>query len=438
MLPSNPRIQPVKGGQARDRITSGWGNGIISELHLPSESAAFSHQMTGPISGDAENTIFFDVFGKVSSSFGPDEWFACGHIFDAESSIPNIHIISCDQMFSYLVTDEQLTTDDRRFYQSVHGTSGNSNSDWLRDPQPVVTVNGQLKVEDEDYSVDYKNGRIDFGASIKGSTLLTQQANQGATILNVSSTAGFEAGDCIVVKGSQTLQDEVCSVASVPNSTTLYINENLAFSHSSGLAVIENEPVVNATYRYIEQHQSRLDLNPTSQSYQSGLVAGVIESAEKTSGTYGILRLKNPAFLNWETESLPDSWQTEGAGIASISQTSDSLFGDLAVMVESTANSGWKCLKQTIDCSSHGDVRLSCWVKASNRSKIEIIPSDGPGGYTILDVSPGQPMEQFANKWVRLSVICIGQPPYTVKLYAQGSQNDGGTAKFDGVCLVEV
>jgi len=35
MLPSRPKIQPVKGGANRDPVSAGWGNGILSELHLP-------------------------------------------------------------------------------------------------------------------------------------------------------------------------------------------------------------------------------------------------------------------------------------------------------------------------------------------------------------------------------------------------------------------
>lgn len=437
MLPSNPRIQPVKGGSLRDSISAGWGNGLVSELHLPQESGVFSHQAVGPLSYNSTQVYFFDVFGKIESTFGPNEWFASGHIFGG-GLMPDVNRLACDQMFAYLVTDEMLSTDDFKTYQSVHGTTGSSLSDWLKSPSPVVTVNGAVKTENIDFTVDYPNGRVVFGSVIKGNTLLTAQALSGTTTLHVASSTGFEAGDCITVKGSQSSQDEVCSVATVTNSTTIQINENLVYSHDSGLAVTEIDPVVKATYRYIEQHQSKQETTPAIVGVTaSNTVYNFSEYAEKTNGSYGILRLKNPAFLNWDN-GLPDSWELEGTGVASVTNSSQSLFGDSTLQLENVEQTGLRYLKQTITCNTPRDVFLSCWVNTTKRAKIEIIPSNGTGVYTTLDVTQGQPMASFSGKWVRLGVLCQGEPPYQIRLYGQASENDGGVTRFDGVFLIEV
>lgn len=437
MLPSTPRIQPVKGGTLRDSISAGWGNGLVSELHLSQETGVFSHQAVGPLSYNNIQVYFFDVFGKIESSFGPHEWFASGQIFSG-GYLPEINVLACDQMFAYLVTDEMLATDDFRTYQSVHGTTGSSISDWLRSPSPVVTVNGSVKTENVDFTVDYPNGRVVFNSVVKGNSTLTAQAQAGSTTLHVASSIGFETGDCITVKGSQSAQDEVCSVASITNSTTIQINENLLFTHDSGLAVIEIDPVVKATYRYIEQHQSKQETTPvivggsTSNTFYS-----FSECAEKMNGSYGILRLKNPAFLNW-SGVLPDSWELEGAGVASVTLSEQSLFGDSTVQLENTEQTGFRYLKQTISCNTPRDVFLSCWVNTTQRAKIEIIPSNGTGVYTTLDVTQGQPMASFSGKWVRLGVLCQGDSPYQIRLYGQASENDGGVTRFDGIFLTEV
>lgn len=437
MLPSAPRIQPVKGGTLRDSISAGWGNGLVSELHLPQETGIFSHQAVGPLPFNSTQVYFFDVFGKIESSFGPHEWFASGHIF-AGGSLPDVNVLACDQMFAYLVTDEILATDDYRTYQSVHGATGSSMSDWLRSPSPVITVNGTVKTENVDFTVDYENGRVVFGSVIKGNTLLTAQAASGSTTLLVASSAGFDVGDCITVKGSQSVQDEVCSVASVTNSTTIQINENLLYTHDPGQAVTEIDPVVKATYRYIEQHQSKQETTPEIVgSSVSNTFYNFSEYAEKMNGSYGILRLKNPAFINWNGV-LPDSWEIEGTGVAIVTQSEQSLFGDSTVQLENTEQTGLRYLKQTISCSTPRDVFLSCWVNTTNKAKIEIVPSDGTGVYTILDVSEGQPMSAFSGKWVRLGVLCQGESPFQIRLYGQASATDGGVTRFDGVFLTEV
>ena len=439
MLPTNPRIQPVKGGSLRDRVSAGWGNGLISELHLPQENGHFAHQVVGPISFGGSNSTFFDVYGRCESTFGPHEWFATGHVFDVSNAVPNINRIICDQMFSYLVTDELLSTEDYTTFQSVHGTFGTSNGDWLREPAPVVTVNGSVKDEGSDYTVDYTNGRVVFHVCIKGDTLLTTQANSNSSTLQVVSTVGFEAGDCITVKGLSSMQDEVVSVAEVTDSTTLTLNELLAYNHSSGSQIIENNPVVAATYRYLEQHYCRQELNPiTPGNPNSGLVLGFTEIPEKSDGVSGILRVKNPAFLNWTSASALNAWTLEGAGTATISKTSSSLFGSQTVKLDNVASTGFRYLRQDVNCQTTSDVVLSCWVNTSNRAKVEIIPSDGPGSYTILDVNASQPMAKFANKWVRVTVLTNGAPPYQIRLYGQSVADDGGSTKFDGVMLTEI
>jgi hypothetical protein len=436
MLPSIPRIQPVKGGVLRDSISAGWGNGLVSELHLPQESGVFYHQNVGPLAYHGQQAYFFDVFGKVESTFGPHNWYACGHVFHGSQNSPDLYRLACDQMFAYLVTDEMLSTEDYTNYQSVHGTSGSSMSDWLKEPSPVITVNGSVKTEFTDYNVDYENGMITFATSIKGNTLLTANATSGTTTLHVSSSVGFEAGDCITVKGNQSIQDEICSVSQVTNSITIQLNENLVYSHNSGLAVIEVEPVVKATYRYIEQHQSKQETSPLAGS-PDGLVYSFIENSEKSNGSYGLLRLKNPAFLNW-TDGMPDSWELDGSGVALITSSSQSLFGDATVQLENTAQTGFRYLKQTISCNTPRDVFLSCWVNTTGKAKIEIIPTSGTSAHTILDVTANQPMAPFSGKWVRLGLLCQGQPPYQIRLYGQATENDGGVVRFDGVFLLEV
>lgn len=437
MLPSIPRIQPVKGGVLRDCISAGWGNGLVSELHLPQESGVFSQQTVGPMTLDNRQVYFFDVFGKAVSDYGPNEWFATGHIFTG-GNMPDVDRLVCDQMFAYLVSEELLSTDDFVTYQSVHGTSGSSFSDWLRTTAPVVTVNGSLKTENVDYAVDYQNGKIVFAGLLKGDTLLTVQAVSGSTTLHIASSAGFDIGDCIIVYGSQSSQDEVCSVASVTDSTTIQINENLLFSHDSGQSVKETDPLVKATYRYIEQHQSKQEkLTSMPGNQTSSCQYGFAEIAEKMNGTYGILRLKNPAFINWDDE-VPDSWELEGSGIANLSKSELSLFGDSTVQLENTGQTGWRFLKQTVYCNTPRDVFLSCWVNTTKKARIEIIPSNATGAYATLDVTEGQPMSQFSGKWVRLGVLCQGQPPYQIRLYGQATENDDGVARFDGVFLTEV
>lgn len=434
MLPSIPRIQPVKGGVLRDSISSGWGNGFVAEMHLPHESGVFCQQSIGPLMHENRQVSFFDIFGKTESSFGPNEWFATGHIFFG-GDLPDIDRLVCDQMFAYLVNEEILSTDDFTTYQSVHGTTGSSFSDWLRIPAPVVMVNGCVKTENVDYIVDYQNGRVIFAGSIKGNSALTAQAVQGTTTLHIASSAGFESGDCITVFGNQPSQDEVCSIASVTDSTTIKTNENLLYTHDTGLTVSEADPVVKATYRYIEQHQTKhetIESDPNSNS-----MYGFFEIAEKMNGTYGILRLKNPAFLNW-VDGNPDSWVLEGTGIANITQSDLALFGNSTVQLENTEQTGWRYLKQTITCNTPRDVFLSCWVNTTKKARIEIIPSNAAGSYATLDVTEGQPMNPFSGKWVRLGVLCQGQPPYQIRLYGQATENDGGVARFDGVFLTEV
>jgi len=64
MLPSRPKIQPVKGGANRDPVSAGWGNGILSELHLPQERVYFDYQEVGPIEVDGRKVTFESVFAK--------------------------------------------------------------------------------------------------------------------------------------------------------------------------------------------------------------------------------------------------------------------------------------------------------------------------------------------------------------------------------------
>lgn len=438
MLPSNPRMHPVKGGALRDRITSNWGNGVVSELYLPQSHTSFSYQNVGPLTFEQRSIEFNDVFGKCYPDFGPYEWFACGHTYDATLNMPSLLSIDCDTMLAFMVVDEELSTDDFTTWQSIHGTCGNSNGDWLRDPQPVITVNGMVKTEDVDFNINYENGRVIFPTSIRGSTELAAQAESGSSTISVTSSEGFEAGDCLTIGGESPANAEICSVSEIVNSTTIALGEVLSRTHESGETVVENPPSVRATYRYIEQHNSKQRQNLTTPNDpNSGMAVGFVEVAEKMSGTYGILRMKNPAFLNWDDNAL-DSWILDGAGVGSVARVQNSLFGNQSVQLTATANTGWKYLKQTINCTTPGDVILSCWVNTASKAKIEIIPTDGQSAYTILDVTTGQPMAPFSGKWVRLEVMCHGSAPFEIRLYAQASANDAGVARFDGVYLTEI
>lgn len=438
MLPSNPRIHPVKGGVLRDRITSNWGNGVVSELYLPQGNTSFSYQNTGPLTFEQRSIEFNDVFGKIYTDFGPYEWFACGHTYDKTKNMPSLLSIDCDSMFAFQVVDEELSTDDFITWQSIHGTCGNSNGDWLRDPQPVIMVNGSPKTELVDYFIDYENGRVVFPASIRGITELSAQANSGSSTITVTSSQGFEAGDCMTIGGENPADAEICSVSEVIDSTTIALGEVLLRTHDSGSSVVENPPSVRVTYRYIEQHNSKQRQNlVTPNDPNSGMATGFVEVAEKMSGSYGIIRVKNPAFLNWDDDDL-DSWILDGAGVGSVSKVQSSLFGNQSVQLNATANTGWKYLKKTINATTSGDLILSCWVNTAAKARIEIIPSDGQGVYTILDVSAGQPMTPFSGKWVRLETMCHGSAPFEIRLYAQASANDAGVARFDGVYLTEI
>ncbi|HOO96949.1 MAG TPA: hypothetical protein PKV16_04760 [Caldisericia bacterium] len=437
MLPSQPKIQPVKGGTRRDAITSGWGNGVIHELHLPSEYGSFAYQETGPIDVEGVMTTYMDAFGNIESESGPNISFACGHIFgDGEGLVPKIDVMVCDTGYSYLVTDEILSTVDNQTYQSIHGESGDSTSDWLRSPQPVVTVNGYLKTEGTDYTVDYLNGSVDFGGSIKGDSAISSTANSGTININVVSSTGFAPGDLITVEGDTSSEDELRTVDAV-SAGLITVTEALDYTHSAGNTVTEFEPAVKATYRYIEQHISEYELFPVISPEGVPLLPASYKELSENYTTYGsILRLKNPLFLNWDS-GIPEGWTQGGTGVGSISQVSG-IMGTSSVMLDINSSTNWYYLGQTYNKPVSGRLKFSCWVNTDSKAKIELIPTGYPTVSTELDTTIGE-MQQFRNKWVRMTVVSTSnEAPIEVRLYGQTNSTDGGVTMFDGAMLCQV
>lgn len=427
MLPSRPKIQPVKGGTNRDQVSAGWGNGVISLLHLTDESGTYSYQdVTTKV--DGIDYTYSSVFGKSQSQFGPNVGFACGNIL-RESGLPQLEQIAADSVYSYLVTDEILPTSDYFVYQSVHGTTGDSNSDWLKAPQPVITVNGTAKNEGTDYTVDYANGKVTFAVKTKGSTTLSQTANAGASVINVASSAGFQAGDLVTIAGDTSGQDESKTVLQTLIGQ-LVLTTPLAFSHQSGKSVAEPEPVVKATYRYIEQHTSKWTLG-TAGSAMGLLPSSYTDRGERVSGGVGILRLKNPTFANW-TNSLPDSWSVTGDGTGTISYATG-LLTDKCLKIQVTPNTGYYVVTQPYPLQISGTVKFSCWVKTQYKAKLVVATSEGQSGTATLDAQVAQ--ADFSNKWVRLEASATGTAPFVVNIFAQSQSTDGGLAFFDGATL---
>ena len=100
----------------------------------------------------------------------------------------------------------------------------------------------------------------------------------------------------------------------------LTLTGQLTYAHSSGNMVIENDPVVTATYRYLEQHTSLYEMyNESAGSELYMLPSSFAEYSERRDGGTGILRLKNPLFLNWDG-GLPDGWSTGGGGTGVVSK----------------------------------------------------------------------------------------------------------------------
>lgn len=427
MLPSRPRIQPVKGGANRDQVSAGWGNGVISLLHLTDESGAYSYQdVTTKV--DGIDYTYSSVFGKSQSQFGPNVGFACGNVL-RESGLPELEHIAADSAYSYLVTDEILPTSDYIVYQSVHGTTGDSNSDWLKSPQPVITVNGTTKNEGTDYTVDYANGKVTFAAKTRGITTLSQDANSGATFIDVASNAGFQVGDLITIEGNTSGQDEQRTVTQLLAGKLLF-SSALAYAHSAGKSVAEPEPVVKATYRYIEQHTSKWTLSAIG-SAMGLLPSSYADRGERVNGGVGILRLKNPIFSNW-TNNLPDSWSVTGDGTGTIGYATG-LLSDKCLRIQATANTGYYVITQTYSQPISGTVKFSCWVKTQYKAKLVVATSEGQTGTAPLDTINAE--ADFSNKWVRLEASATGTSPFVLSIFAQSQPTDGGLAFFDGVTL---
>lgn len=438
MLPSRPRIQPVKGGAGRDRITSGWGNGFISELFSPEESGTYLYQdVTVTDESTGFNTVYRSIFCTVNSDVSADTYVACSNVFEGgTSSLPTMEKVISDCFRSFLVTDEILSSSDWQTFQSVHGHSGYSTGDWLRSPQPVISVNGAVKTEDDDYTVDYTNGRIDFGGVIKGDTTLSASAGIGDTVIGVVSEVGFEVGDLIIIAGDSSSENESVTVSAVATGE-LTLTESLQYAHSNGNTVIENDPVVTATYRYLEQHVSLYEMYDESAGADLYMLpASFAEYSERRDGGTGVLRLKNPLFLNWDG-SEPDAWTMGGTGTGTVSKVSG-LLGDHALQIDTTAGTNWVYCSQTFDGVTSGTVQFSCWVKTDSQAMLEIIP-DGQSSSTIELHCSGADMQAFAGKWVRMMVeTSTASSPIEVRMYAQTDSTEGGIAMFDGAMLLQV
>ncbi len=438
MLPSKPKIQPVKGGAGRDQITSGWGNGIISQNFLPSEEGAYVYQDTSITNEETGETIrYYDIFGKIESSTGPNTCFATGNIFDGlDPYLPQQTKFVSDVYYAFLVEDEILETADFKNYQSVHGSHGLSTGDWLRDPEPYVTVNGEEKTLAADYYIDYVNGKVVFNEVIKGDTTLSSDISAGASTISVVSETGFEEGDLIVVAGDTSLEDEIKTVSSV-STGSVTLSSSLEYSHTAGAIVVENSPVVKATYRYIEQHISKYEFLPANSNPQPPLLpASFCDYSERRDESSGILRLKNPIFSNWNNGE-PEGW-TKGGDGTSVTTEGSGILGDSCLQLETTPDTNWSYYSQTYTGVSSGYVEFSCWVKTDSKAMIEIIPTGYSSVTTTLDCASSC-MTSFKNKWVRVSVVTAsGVNPIEVRLYGQINSTDGGVAMFDGASLVQL
>lgn len=435
-------VQPVKGGSWRDLLKASHINGLTRQIFLGDNSVCGQMiQYVGPVTVQPAGLLapvaytYFGICGWDAEA-STDVWqtAAADNTLAGEGAINDIIDRRADIFAWFRIIEEWLATADWTVFQS-------SWPDWLR-PQslgfiyaPEITLNGSVITTG--FTIDYSLGKVTFSNKIKGDSALTAQASSGQAIMYVSDIVGFAAGDIIVIQGATSGENETKTILSIdgPNKK-ITCTTNLTYTHASGRTVIENDPIVRATFRFIESASGRHTMSyaelPPVQAVHSFL-------CETDSGV-GLKHVYNPLFTNW-AGGVPDSWALEGTGTAILTEPTTSLDwfqlpnGKGGVTLQANGD-GFRYLKQTI--STGASLGTSCmvavWVRTSGKAQLQVVPSAGIPSYCLVDCTTSGPQHAWADKWIRLEVnVSVGDGPIDICLYAQGVEADANTAHFLGV-----
>lgn len=442
----NAHIQPVKGGVNRDLLKAEHMNGLARRMVLGDTKVVGQiMQHVGPVTVQPvglPEPIPYTYLGICGwdSEARSDVWetAAADNTLAGDGSINNIIDRRADLFVYFQIKEEWLATTDWTIFQSNW-------PDWLR-PQtlsftyaPEITVNGT--VVSSGFAIDYSLGKVIFTNKIKGDSALTAQASSGQAILYVSDIVGFASGDLIVIQGATAGENETKTILSVDGPhKKITCTTNLAYTHASGRTVIENDPVVRATFRYLETACARHTYSFAELPPTQAIHAFLCESEQ----TVGLRHVSNGLFTNWVT-GVPDSWVLEGTGTATLTEPSTSLGwlrlpnGKGGVTLQANGD-GFRYLKQTIDTgvTLGTSCMVSVWVRTSGKAQLQVSPSGGVPSRCLVDCSVSGPQHAWADKWIRLEVnVSIGDGPIDICLYAQDVETDANTAHFVG-CLCAV
>ena len=442
----NAHIQPVKGGVNRDLLKAEHMNGLARRMILGDTKVVGQiMQHVGPVTVQPAGLLeaipytYLGICGWDSEARS-DVWetAAADNTLAGDGSVNDIIDRRADLFVYFQIKEEWLATTDWTIFQSNW-------PDWLR-PQtlgftysPEITVNGA--VVSSGFAIDYSLGKVTFTNKIKGDSALTAQASSGQAIIYVNDVVGFATGDLIVIQGATAGENETKTILSVdgPNKK-ITCTTNLAYTHASGRTVIENDPIVRATFRYMEAASARhnfsfAELPPTHANHSF-----LCESEQ----TVGLRHVYNGLFTNW-VDGVPDSWVLEGAGTAILTEPTTSLNwlqipnGKGGVTLQANGD-GFRYLKQTIDTgvSLGTSCMVSVWVRTSGKAQLQVVPSAGIPSYCLVDCTVSGPQHLWADKWIRLEVmVAVGDGPIDICLYAQRVEADANTAHFIG-CLCAV
>lgn len=442
----NAHIQPVKGGINHDLLKAKHMNGLVRRMCLGDTKVIGQQiQYVGPVTVQPAGLLVslpYTYLGICAwdAEARADIWETCAadNTLAGDGSVNDIIDRRADLFAYFLIEEEWLATADWTVFQSNW-------PDWLRAQSlgftyaPEITVNGSMV--SSGFAIDYSLGKVTFTNKIKGDSALTAQASSGQAIVYVSDVVGFASGDLIVIQGATAGEDETKTILSVdgPNKK-ITCTTNLAYTHASGRTVIEIDPVVRATFRYLEaacgRHTFSFAELPPTQAYHAFLC--------ESEQAVGLRHVSNGLFTNW-VAGVPDSWALEGTGTAILTEPTTSLNwlqlpnGKGGVTLQANGD-GFRYLKQTINTgvTLGTSCMVSVWVRTSGKAQLQVSPSGGIPSYCLVDCSTSGPQHAWADKWIRLEVnVSVGDGPIDICLYAQGVETDANTAHFVG-CLCAV
>lgn len=438
-LPSKPYIQPVKGGVNRDYITSGFGNGILSQLCIgngESETEIFRTDTQAQLD-PAEAPFEYQFILHARRSTGDYDAYSYRSVIVQGLTLPfYLQGYVINTWYVFKINEEILGTSDYTEYQSDY-------EDWVTYSLPLVYVNGNL-ADSADYEIDYINGTITFDETIRGNTALFSQANSGQNQIVVASATGLAEGDLIVIQGNTTPDEDEAHTIDTIAGTTITLESNLTYTHNSGRTVLEQIPVVKATFKacFPTSLPGWFDNSPPE--YVTMLIKRQAQLRVVTdymeSGEYGILPLKNSCFLSWEGDD-PLGWSVGGSGTGAVSKvagilrpTGASVTGAVELQVDSGAG---YYLKQTIpirDNSLNLYGRVLCKVD-SGKASLELVPDVGTAQKVTLDTTSASGDPSFSGKWTMLEIRdkFTGASNLEVRILAE----PGYTAYFDNICITE-